>query len=131
MSLFYSDLNQQDSLIDEKIYNLEAIYQSIDNIINTEPMQRLFLPEFGCDLWQYLFEPMTDDTVRKVYYEVYNALERWEPRIKLLPESNYVPNFYNHTIDLTIVFAIKGKLEQQYVYQTILSQTQKEFYYEV
>ena len=129
--LFYSDLNQQDSLVDKKLYNLESIYQSIDNIINTEKGQRLFLPEFGVDLWQYLFEPMTYEVVNQVYYEVYDALERWEPRIKILTESSYVPHYDEHTIDLTIVFSIKGKLDDKYVYQTVLSNTQKEFYYEV
>ena len=129
--LFYSDLNQQDNLVDEKIYNLESIYQSIDNIINTEKGQRLFLPEFGVDLWQYLFEPMTHEIVVQVYFEVYNALEFWEPRIEILPESNYEANETSHSIDLTIVFDIKGKLEEKYVYQTSISSLQKDLYYEL
>ena len=131
MSLFYSDLNQQDNLIDNKIYNLEAIYQSIDNIINTEKGQRLFLPEFGIDLWKFLFEPMTDEIILEVYLEVYDALEYWEPRIVLLPESNYKANYTNHTLDLNIVFSIKGKLEDKYIYQTTLSNKQKETFYEI
>ena len=129
--LFYSDLNQQDNLVDEKIYNLESIYQSIDNIINTEKGQRLFLPEFGVDLWQYLFEPMTHEIVVQVYFEVYDALEIWEPRINILPESSYTANDIEHSIDLTIVFEIKGKLEEKYVYQTSISSLQKDLYYEL
>ena len=130
--IFYSDINQQDNLIDEKLYDIEAIYQSIHNIINTQTGQRLFLPEFGVDLWQYLFEPMTFVSVKQVYLEVYNALERWEPRIKISNrESRYVPNYETHTIDLTIVFSIKGKLEEKYVYQTELTTTQKDNYYEL
>ncbi len=129
--LFYSDLNQQDNLVDDKVYNLESIYQSIHNIINTEKGQRLFLPEFGIDLWKFLFEPMTDEIVMEVYMEVYDALEYWEPRIKILDESNYVANYENHTIELTIVFEIKGKLEEKYIYQTVLSNKQKESFYEI
>ena len=129
--IFYSDLNQQDNLRDIKIYDLEAIYQSIDNIINTEKGQRLFLPEFGVDLWQYLFEPMTDVIVFQVYLEIYNALEKWEPRIKLLSDSGFVPNYDTHTIDLSIVFEIRGRTDTKYVYQTDLTFTQKENYYEL
>ncbi|MCK5537221.1 MAG: GPW/gp25 family protein [Bacteroidales bacterium] len=129
--IFYSDLNQQDNLVDSKLYDLESIYQSIHNIINTNKGERLFLLDFGVDLEQYLFEPMTFKTVNLVYYEVWNALTKWEPRIKLLnAESGYVPNYDNHTIDLTIAFSIKGKMADVYVYQTTLVSKQKEEYYE-
>ena len=130
--IFYSDLNQQDNLVDTKLYDLESIYQSIHNIINTNKGERLFLLDFGVDLEQYLFEPMTFKTVNLVYYEVYNALIKWEPRIKILnSESGYVPNYDNHTIDLSIVFSIKGQLADQYVYQTTLTSKQKDKYYEL
>ena len=130
--IFYSDINQQDNLIDVKLYDIEAIYQSIHNIIYTEKNQRLFLPEFGVNLWQYLFEPMTFVTVKQVYMEVYTALEKWEPRIKLHnSESSYIPNYETHTIDLNIVFSLKGKIEEKYVYQTTLTNLQKDNYYEL
>ena len=129
--IFYSDLNQQDNLVDSKVYDLEAIYQSIHNIISTEKGQRLFLPEFGVNLWQYLFEPMTDAIVFQVYLEIYEAIEIWEPRVKLSNKSTYEPNYENHTIDLNIVFTLKGKIAEEYVYQTTLTTNQKENYYAI
>lgn len=130
--IFYSDLNQQDNLVDSKLYDLESIYQSIHNIIYTSKGERLFLLEFGVDLWRYLFEPMTHAVVLKVYYEVYDALKRWEPRIEVLnAESGYVADYDNHLIELTIVFQIKGDLEEKYVYQTTLTNKQKDKYYEL
>ena len=130
--IFYSDLNQQDSLVDEKLYDIEAIYQSIHNIINTTKGERLFLLDFGVDLEQYLFEPMTFETINAVYFEVYNALKKWEPRIKISnSQSGAKANYDNHTIDLTIVFSLKGKLAEKYVYQTTLTNTQKDRYYEL
>ena len=130
--IFYSDINQQDNLTDEKLYDLEAIYQSIHNIINTQKGQRLFLPEFGVDLWQFLFDPMSPAIQHQVYMEVYRAIKVWEPRVEIQnSQSSYIGNPETHTIDLNIVFILKGELGEKYVYQTSLSNTQKENYYEL
>ena len=59
------------------------IRQSIRIILLTERGERVMLPEFGAGLRRYLFEPNTVTTRRLIEEEIRNALERWEPRIRL------------------------------------------------
>lgn len=61
----------------------ENVRESIQLILLTQPGERLQLPEFGGGLRRFLFEPNTVATRRLVQHEIEQALERWEPRLKL------------------------------------------------
>ena len=50
-------VNRTDSKKDVKLlYDEDAIYQSVKNVFNTIPGQKILNPDFGLDLRQYLFE---------------------------------------------------------------------------
>ena len=38
-------------------------------------------PEFGCNLADFVFEPIEPSTFGRIAFEVEASLERWEPRI--------------------------------------------------
>jgi hypothetical protein len=59
------------------------IRESICIILRTRPGERVNLPDFGCGLDRFLFEPNTTTTLRLIQEEVKRALSRWERRIKL------------------------------------------------
>ena len=61
----------------------QNVRESIAIILRTRPGERVMLPEFGCDLEQFLFEPNTVSTLRLIQEEVQRALTRFEPRIEL------------------------------------------------
>jgi len=61
----------------------DNIRESIGLILRTRPGERLMLPEFGCALERYLFEPNTISTLRLIQEEVKRAISRWEPRVRL------------------------------------------------
>ncbi|MFZ0546125.1 MAG: GPW/gp25 family protein [Candidatus Promineifilaceae bacterium] len=61
----------------------ENVRESICIILRTRPGERLELPEFGCGLDQYLFEPNNISNLRLIQESVKQSLTRWEPRIKL------------------------------------------------
>lgn len=128
---FYSDVNQQDSLVQDKIYDLEDIYQSIHNILNTEKGERLFLPDFGVNLEQYLFELLTWETEQEVYLEIHNALEKYEPRIQIDTSMSFIKVVDFHELFAEIAFSIKGKVSDTYLYQSRISTKQKGNFYEV
>lgn len=75
-----SGINRKD--IFESI-NLEAIKNSIFNILNIRKNERLLVPRFGTNLAEYLFEPISEDTAELIGEEVQRALETWEPRINI------------------------------------------------
>ncbi len=128
----YSDLNQQDPLNDVRLIDIETIYQSIDNIINTEKGERMFLPEFGTNLLDHIFNPMTREHESRILYEVVASVKRWEPRVSVLRNKSYVKSSPDaHEIVLFVVFEIIGLDKNEYVYQTALSKNQKGQYYAV
>ena len=61
------------------------VRQSILLVLDTEPGERVMLPEFGCGLRRYLMEPNTPATRAAIAREVEGSLRRWEPRIELRP----------------------------------------------
>lgn len=62
---------------------MELVRQSIEQILDTEPGERIMLPEFGCGLQRYLMEPNTLTTRSAMEHDITDALTRWEPRIRL------------------------------------------------
>lgn len=65
------------------VEDLDSIKQSIFTILTTRLKERWMNPEFGCNVWQYLFDPISDSTAIGIRLEIKRALSRWEPRIDL------------------------------------------------
>lgn len=61
----------------------DNIRESIQLILLTDTGERLMLPSFGGGLGRFLFEPNTTATRSLIRKQVEEALELWEPRIKL------------------------------------------------
>lgn len=61
----------------------ENIRQSIRLILQTEPLERIMLPEFGGGLKALLFQPNTVATHKLVEHIIQQSLKIWEPRINL------------------------------------------------
>jgi phage baseplate assembly protein W len=65
------------------VSGLALVRQSIETILDTEPGERIMLPDFGCGLRRYLMEPNSLSTRTSMQEDITAALERWEPRIRL------------------------------------------------
>jgi phage baseplate assembly protein W len=63
---------------------IEDIERSIRIILLTAPGERIMRPEFGCRIWDLLFEPITPNLLGQVIEVVREALAQWEPRIDVL-----------------------------------------------
>lgn len=61
----------------------ENIRQSIKIILQTEPLERLMLPNFGAGLQRMLFQPNTVETHSLIEELITRSLTRWERRIKV------------------------------------------------
>lgn len=69
-------------LIDIKVsHDVEAVYNALTSIFGTVPGQRLLLPEFGCDMRRFIFEPISDGVAEGIGQSIKEAIERWEPRV--------------------------------------------------
>jgi phage baseplate assembly protein W len=113
----YSDFNEF-QVSGSLLYDIADIYQSIDNILNTVPGERLFLPEFGCDLERYLFQLISEETGFSILGEVVKAINRWEPRVVVnFGQSSVVPNGSENGYNCVASFVIIGLGGQQFAYQ--------------
>jgi len=63
---------------------LEQAKSNITNLIMTSKGERIGQPEFGCDIWKVLFEPIVDEELdTKVESVIISAVNRWLPYISV------------------------------------------------
>ena len=55
--------------------------RSIQMVLMTAPGERLMRPQFGCRIWDLLFEPVTANLLGLIAEAVRDALAQWEPRV--------------------------------------------------
>jgi len=63
--------------------DFKAIDNSISNIFNTAPGQKILNPAFGADLKRYLFQPVSEPTAKILGEVILKALQLYEPRVKV------------------------------------------------
>jgi phage baseplate assembly protein W len=59
------------------------IDSSIRMILTTAPGERVMRPQFGCRIWELLFEPINANTIGLMGEAVRESISRWEPRVTL------------------------------------------------
>ncbi|NJM47384.1 MAG: GPW/gp25 family protein [Alkalinema sp. RU_4_3] len=62
----------------------ESVRQSVLIILGTEKGERVMRPDFGCGIYDLVFEPKSAATAGKITHEVQDSLLRFEPRIDVL-----------------------------------------------
>jgi phage baseplate assembly protein W len=62
-------------------FDLGAIKNSLTNLFNTLPGQRFLFPEYGLDLYQFLFSPVTVENGDLIGNVIYNGIKTYEPRV--------------------------------------------------
>ena len=81
----YSDLHLDlDNPISKDIasdFDESAVRNSIINLFNTTPGQNLLDPEYGLNLVQYLFEPISETNGRQIGNDILTGIKKYEPRI--------------------------------------------------
>jgi phage baseplate assembly protein W len=118
----YSDLNEFDPLNQGPISrDVQAIYQSIFNIINTKIGERMLNPDFGVNLETLLFKPMVPITATQIKREITSAIKRWEDRVTLsVKQTTVTSDTANKRYNLTIAFLVKGIDNQVFQYKGTL-----------
>ena len=64
--------------------DIEAIKQSVVNILSTNRGERPFMPAFGANIQSYLFENVDSVTASLIEEEIRSALVNYEPRVRVL-----------------------------------------------
>ena len=91
-------------------YDDLAIQNSLANIILTHPGERFLIPTFGCDLYQYLFEQVSDIIAQQIGLAVKKAIEDFEPRVTVNTITVYALNdTQEYVIDMAIKIPLLSK----------------------
>ncbi len=64
--------------------DIEAVKNSIINIILTGNFERPFQPRFGGNIRQYLFENLDDNTIDTIHSVIANIIDIYEPRAQVI-----------------------------------------------
>ncbi len=119
--MIYSDINEQ-TITGVLLEDIASIYQSINNILNTTPGERLFNPEFGLDLASWIFDLMNEANAFAILSEITGAINRWEPRVYVdFGRSTITPNYDQNRYDINIIFLLANITDQSFEYSGLLS----------
>ena len=61
----------------------ESVRQQLQVILSTRPGEQLMRPGFGAGLTEFLGEPDTVTSRRRVYDRVVESIAKWEPRVEV------------------------------------------------
>jgi phage baseplate assembly protein W len=107
--MLYSDINAITPYTTPQVIDINSVIQSISTIMKTHKTELLFLPEFGVDTENYIFEIIDDVGALLLFQNIVNNITIWDPRVSLnLQLSSVVPNIDNNSYTATIVFNIQG-----------------------
>ncbi len=87
--------------------DVDAVKQSVKNLILTNHYERPFHPEIGSDVRAMLFEPMTPLTALNLQRKVAEVLNNFEPRINL-QQVLASPDLDRNSYALKILFYVVG-----------------------
>ena len=107
----YSDLSHDFSNNQVIALDAQAVLGAVINILNTDYGERDlgFFPEFGSSYKDQLFQPLDDEMAFEVMYGIQYAVERFEPRIQVIPEQSsteILPD--DGTLRASIAYRVKG-----------------------
>ena len=67
----------------EMVQEHASVRQAILLLLSTLPGERVMRPDYGCALHRLVFSPNDETTAGLAIHTVRQALERWEPRIRI------------------------------------------------
>jgi len=108
--IFKGFSTQQGEFADPKLYDIELVKQDLFNHFNIRKGEKLENPEFGTNIWQYLFDPLDIDTKNAIISDIEDVVN-YDPRVTL---DQVDVNQYEHgvQVNVTVVYIGYGIKEQ-------------------
>jgi phage baseplate assembly protein W len=87
--------------------NYDAIVQSVRSILNTRKGELIGLIDYGCSIYNFLFEQMSVGNVESLRATLISEVQRWENRVTIA-DFQYELNNPVGTLKLDMIFSIKA-----------------------
>lgn len=98
----WRDINGEGFTHKAEVYGTDAIDQSIEAVIVTEPFERLFNPEFSSPFYKLLFQNESDADA--IVEEVFNKIEMWCSVAIVRDEAEVDIDSARHVVSLKIPY---------------------------
>ena len=99
----------------------EAIKNSLANLFTTMPGQKLLDPEYGLNINQFLFMPLSEDIAEQIGEKIFNCISFYEPRVRVENVSVNVDDL-NHQYDIYLSLHIPTLSNSTVTFKGILRQ---------
>lgn len=107
--MFYSDISPNFALdVDKDVsasYDIRSVKNALFALISTNKGDRPFMPEFGCNLSNELFENFNPFVAASMENSIVSAIRNFEPRIDRLAVSVYAEPDSNSVI-IRVMFSV-------------------------
>jgi phage baseplate assembly protein W len=100
---------------DQTFSSLDEAKSNMINLLLTRKGERPMQPDFGTNIYNYLFDQITGDLSSKIQQEITNAVEFWLPYVALneVNVDTGPTNIDRNRVDVKIVFGLKRNLREQ------------------
>ncbi len=107
--VLYSDLNLNTPYESPLVTNIDSIRQALLVLLNTVKGERHFLPTYGVNIDDIVFDLIAEETEITIYQEIISSIEKWEPRLILdYAGTNVTAYPDNNSYDIDVSFRIEG-----------------------
>jgi phage baseplate assembly protein W len=87
---------------------VQDLDRSICVVLSTAPGERVMRPQFGCRIWELLFEPVTPTLYGLMTQAVRDALAQWEPRITVEAVDVEQDNYDHSMVRINISYVVRA-----------------------
>ena len=102
--------------------DVDAVKQSVKNLILTNHYERPFHPEIGSNVTSILFEPMNPITANSLTRIIEEVIVNFEPRARLV-SVDAKPNLDRNAYEVTISFYVRNIPGELVQLQTLLERS--------
>lgn len=85
----------------------EELDASIRMIVSTAQGERVMRPDFGCRIWDQLFEPIDTDSLGAMEQAVEEAIAMWEPRVEVSSITAEQDSESSELVNIAIEYVIR------------------------
>lgn len=90
------------------VSNEENIYNSLKVLVSTLPQERIMQPKYGCNLQDFLFEPLDLGTSKRMTDRIEQSIIQFEPRVRVIKIETEDLIFEQGIINIHVHFEIKA-----------------------
>jgi phage baseplate assembly protein W len=92
----------------------EDVNQSLRILFSTEPGERIMRENYGCALYDVMFENIGSDLIAEVEARVVESVLRYEPRANLTRMRVYQPSSKSSQLQVEVTYCLRGsEIEQK------------------